>query len=1314
MAYKEKPMHSLWTYAQWQAIVQTGQHILVSAAAGSGKTAVLVERMIQRVLDTDSPVDIHKILVVTFTNEAAKEMKKRIGLALEQSLKNNTTSKHLRKQQALFNRASISTLHAFCFNLVRRYYYELNIDPQVRLVDTTEAELLREEVIEALFEQSYAEEGNEHFLSLVDMFGSDRSDLQVQRLLLRLYDFSRSHPFPAYWLDEMLKHYHQSDQNESLWTSSLLKETKRLLQSCLIWIEQANALCHLPTGPMPYAEAFIEDRAMLEGLLKAAEDHWDGLQKSFSRLSFVRLKSCKKDEVDPDLQEQAKELRDRVKKSLQEIKQLYFSRSLTHYLQEMEDVYPVLEALITLTKRFSGAFDDLKQQKCVIDFNDLEHLALKLLNQREDAQAGQLLPSSIARSLREDFVEIMIDEYQDTNQVQEAIVQLLAKPTQETGNLFMVGDVKQSIYRFRLAEPDLFLYKYHHFTAMEELKEAPSGSQAAGLRIDLASNFRSREEVLQGTNYIFKQIMDQEIGEIVYDERAALQYGADYPKGSYPIELHIIDRSDHASSTSNHDADEAQQRDEDTQQEGEVAAENELPLAVVELESRWLARQIKILLGHEKGECYQVYDPKQDLRRPIMLRDMVILLRSASVWSATMLDIFKEEGIPAYADLDKGYFDATEVTIMLSLLSVIDNPEQDIPLAAVLRAQLVGCTEEELACIKLAEPKGSFYQALRRFILVHQQHGQESGSSKLVNPLELETMLALLDKLKLFTERLKRWRLEARQQAVADLIWAIYQETGFYDFVGGLPGGFQRQANLRALYDRARQYEATSFRGLFRFLRFVERMQQQGLDLGTARALGEQEDVVRVMTIHKSKGLEFPVVFVAGLGKRFNMMDKQQPFLLDKDLGFGCKYINTHKRVSYPMLSWLAIQNKIHLETLAEEMRILYVAMTRAKEKLYLLGSVSSLDKSLSEWQTACIKKRWQLSDYHRVKASSYLDWIGPSIIRHRDIKQLFNPSEHRSEDDIESDIKKDINNDSEIEQHPSVWHFSAIKPAELLMSETNRTKLKPDWLEKVKHLEAVPIISEHSEWIQGRLSYQYPYEESTKRLIKQSVTEIKRQRSWYEDPQSREQALGPISDRPRFIQQAKLSAAEKGTAMHTVMQLIPFERTADVAAVNSFVHSLIESEHLTQEEAAAIDFDAICAFFQSELGQMLMQAKHVRREVPFTVALAPFELYPDWKEHNQEEAIFIQGVIDCLIEVPEGLCIIDYKTDSIQGRFPHGFEQARPVMQKRYKLQLDLYARALEHIYQQPVIEKYLYFFDGGHIILLGDDKSDTQDDKS
>lgn len=1241
-----KPEHAKWTDDQWKAIFAKDQDVLVAAAAGSGKTAVLVERIIQRIIAETDPLDVDQMLVVTFTNAAAAEMRARIGEALTKAISERPDSAHLRKQLGLLNRASISTLHSFCLEAVRKHYYMVDIDPHFRVADDNEMGLLRDEVLDDIFEVEYGKEQNDPFFKLVDTFTGDRSDGELQELVLKLYDFSRSHPHPNLWLDSLVDMYDVTEYSriEDLpFAQILLSDIEMQLTGVRQMLEEAYEMTQMPGGPAPRAENYLDDLEVVSRMQKAVKESWPSLYGEMNNWKFTRAKSCRGDQYDQELLDGADALRKKAKGILEKMAKDIFSREAESFLRDMRQMHPIYQTLVNLVKSFAHGFTLAKKERGIVDFADLEHFALHILAD-EGCSESKIQPSEIALGYRNQFKEVLVDEYQDVNMVQETILQLISADGEYDGNLFMVGDVKQSIYRFRLAEPNLFLSKYSKFT--------PDGVNN-GLRIDLSKNFRSRAEVLDGTNFLFKQIMGINVGEIDYNKAAELVLGAGYPTDDiYPIEVALIDQTEESDSNSN-------------LQEGEYDEEE---IEQSRLEARFLAKKIREIIDDEKP----VYDPKTGMHRPAQYKDIVILLRSLT-WAQDIMEEFKHEGIPIYANLSSGYFEATEVTVMMSLLKVVDNPDQDIPLAAVLRSPIVGLDEEGLAQIRVNSRKGSFYEAAKKFIKTQGDSSHERIRERLIP----------------FFEKLQDWRSIARSGALSSLIWQLYRDTGFYEFAGGLPGGKQRQANLRALYDRASQYEETSFRGLFRFLRFIERMQDRGKDLGAARALGEQEDVVRLMTIHSSKGLEFPVVFVAGLGRKFNMQDINSPFLFDKDFGFASKYIDSEKRISYPSLPQLALKRKKRMELAAEEMRVLYVALTRAKEKLYLVGIVKNIEKEIKKWSKGSLGGEWLLKDFERASATTYIDWIGPAIIRHRDCNLTGIPA-------ISGDVS----------EHPSQWKVNILPGSSLQLTEEEKENESDGWLETVKNGIPSSFHSPLKEKVFSRLSWSYPHLIAAKRMSKQTVSELKRMAEM-KDEASAATLMGgsrhkstPVFNKPKFLEKQSISPAERGTIMHAVMQHIPLDEVPSLMSVEHLLDDLIQKEILTLEQADAVSGEQIVQFFQSDLGRRILQAPKTEREVQFTMGLKAEEVYSDWD--GGDESVIVQGMIDCIAVEEDGVILLDYKTDAISDRYPGGFDKAKKVLENRYQLQIHLYGQAIEEIWKKKVKEKYLYFFDGGHILKL------------
>lgn len=1232
-----------WTKEQEAAIYTEGSDVLVAAAAGSGKTAVLVERIIQKLLDKDNPVDIDSLLVVTFTNAAAQEMRNRVGAALEKALAENPSSIHLKKQLSLLQRASISTLHAFCLDVVKQYAYLLDIDPSFRIANDMEAEMIKQEVLDDLLEDWYGSDAvnQDMFFQVVDRFSNDRSDTDVETLILQLYDFSVKNPWPTKWLDQLASTYEVPEdvQEEKLtWLTILKREITDQLLAMEQEIMKAMNLTKESDGPYHYTETIEQDFMLVQEAKRYVHD-WQQLHELFHNSKFRAL-SRKKPEVNEDKKKQVKKIRDSYKKRWTDMKENWFSRNLASHLQDMREMAPIIKHVAYLVKAFKTRFDEEKRERALVDFSDLEHLCLQVL--MDDGEINRPVPSKVALGFQKKFSEILIDEYQDTNLVQETILALISDAT-GAGNRFMVGDVKQSIYRFRHAEPSLFISKYNRFADKEN----------AGIRIDLSRNFRSRERVLTGTNYLFRQIIDQPLGEINYDEKAELIYGNKmydtFPHQTPNPELIIIDRK--------------------AADQERTANEEIIDLEKAELEARMYAKKIKQWIGNEDIPPLQVVDKGTQTQRDLQYRDIVILLRSMTD-APTIVDELKQQGIPVYAELSTGYFEAIEVKIIISLLKVIDNPRQDIPLAAVLRSPIVGLNEEELAAIRLAGKNVTYYDALVSYVNEHSNSTARKAEQ--------------------FLKKRELYRNAARQDSLSDLIWKIYRETGYYDFVGGMPGGRQRQANLRALYDRARTYETTSFRGLFRFLRFIERMEERGDDLGAARALSEQEDVVRVMTIHKSKGLEFPVVLLGGMEKQFNLNDLNKKYLLHKDYGFASKYIDPVKRITYPTLYYHALKREMLREQLAEEMRVLYVALTRAKEKLVMIGNVTSFEKKQEKWEKICDHQEWVLPAYFRIEAKSYLDWVAPALLRHRDSNIL---RTEEVEENVDTSIKNDI----------STWDIQVLHASELAALEKTEDEKDKQLYKHITKWEA-PSLSDQQlkQQVDRRLNFAYPYTDAAISRAKQTVTELKRQQE-LKDEYSGDQLIAPfkkpIIKRPAFMQRQKtMTSAERGTAMHTAMQHLPFNRALTKIEIEEELEKMVEKEILSKEAASQIDLSAIEQFYQTDIAANMINASYVYREVPFSLTLPANEVYSNWQD-EQAERVLIQGVIDAIIPQDNGMIIIDYKTDAIYGEWT---DEMKEKMINRYKTQMKLYRYAVETIWQQPVLETYLYFFSKHEVALV------------
>lgn len=1256
-----------WTDEQWQAITQRGQNLLVAAAAGSGKTSVLVERIIRRITDPAEPVGVDQLLVVTFTNAAAAEMRHRIGDALRKALETAPHSAHLRRQLALLPRATITTIHSFCLGLLRQYYYLVELDPDFRIADQMEAELLRQDVLETKLEEWYERDAD--FLALADVMLDGQDDRSLALLLLRLYDFSRSHPKPASWLEQAAAMF-EVEENQPLaslpWTKVLLQSMRLQLQALEAALQKAARLADSAEGPAAYLPLLTQEREMMVRARHACQQGWEELELAIRSIQFAKLPPVK--EADPLLKEQVQALRNGVKENVKKLQEEYFLTPAEQYIRDLRRTAPYMKTLARLVNEYDEAYRQAKRERALVDFSDLEHLALQILLAPDDGD-GTPQPSAVASQLRQQFAEVLVDEYQDINLVQETILRMVSRDQQEgdPANRFMVGDVKQSIYRFRLAEPKLFLQKYQTYE-----KTLPGGKAAAdGVRIDLAANFRSRREVVDAVNFLFRQIMSPGVGEIAYDKSAELICRASYPEVEperLQVEVHLIDRQAPENQAGGSD------ETAEIEQEGDVesAAELQEEASAAQLEARLIAKRIRKWMEPGEGESpLLVYDKKAGGLRPLAYSDIIILLRATAGWGEAMLEEFRTAGIPVYAEQSGGYFAATEVEVMLSLLRVIDNPLQDIPLAAVLRSPLVGINEEQLAEIRIHYPNGPFHQAVNQFVA--ERCSDEERWHR---------------RLRRFFYRLDVWRTRARQGSLAELISQLYRETGYLDYVATLEGGQQRQANLRALYDRAKQYEASSYRGLFRFLRFVDRLQQSGSDLGEARTIGESEDVVRIMTIHKSKGLEFPVVFVAGLGKQFNTMDMKSSFLLHKDLGFGPQVTDPELQLRYPSLASLGIKQQLHREMLAEEMRVLYVALTRAREKLVLVGSAKDLSKSVAAWANQS-EDGEILADEDLIQAKGYLDWVGRALLRHPAAAPLRAYPQTRGGEPVKVVTVPD----------DSRWSFHFRQAGELELPSPERSDELNLWQRMInrEQIDERPRDEAWRETIERKLIWQDPQPYASQTAAKWSVSDLKKKAA---GRGGMPLTLPKITQKPRFLSglaSHRFTGAEIGTIMHTVMQHIDVSRPLDEADISSQIEALVQRQHLTEEQAQTVNVQQIAAFFASPLGKRMKQAVVIHRELPFTLAIPASEIGEEFAAAG-EERIIVQGVIDCLLEEADGkLTLIDFKTDWIAAEAsPAAVEQ----LTGRYRSQIQYYVRAVEQIWRREVQESYLYLFAGGFAI--------------
>lgn len=1199
-----------WTNEQQAAIDSRGQTLLLSAAAGSGKTAVLVERIIRRLLDKEYPIDITELLVVTFTKAAAAEMRDRIGTALMKAL-SETQDPRVERQLALLPSAQISTLHAFCQHVIRKYFYTIDLDPAFSIAGEEELNLLRRQVLEDVFLSYYEDDEKASILyPLADMFGSDRGDDILMDTVSRMYTYARSLAWPEHWLKEAARAYDVAPDaviDDMVWAGPIkdavrriLEEDARLYDGVLYHLRQREAFA-------PACDTFVAEQAALRQAAQARS--WNDLSRFVRAIDFPRLKSLRKlSDDDKAVWERCKKVRDDVKKDvIKTLQSVYFSATPEEWLDGMRAMKPVMDGLVTLTLDFAKAYGAAKKEKGWIDFSDLEHFCLQILL-APDASPEHPVPSAAAEELRSQYEEVFIDEYQDTNGVQELITRLVSGED----NRFMVGDIKQSIYRFRLADPTLFLEKYQSFSRDEK---------AVQRCIDLGRNFRSVPVVLDAVNAVFSRAMTAEAAGMDYGEREKLYAGRQAPDDERwiggPVEVDIVPTP-------------SDEEDDD----GSTAFEKEC---------RFIAGRIGELLASGRMAAR-----KDGTLEPLSYRHIVVLLRSMAGKADVLIQALQEGGIPSYAEQSGGYFAAVEVQVMLALLRCIDNPEQDLAMAAVLRSPLVGLDETALAGVRLAGD-GTLWQNLPAFVASLPDGVDEKE--------DLQQFMAAFDS----------WRTYSRRHGVAELLQRLYDDTAYVDFVGAMPGGDVRQANLKALYDRARQYEEAGFRGLFRYLQLMDKMKEDGLDLAPAKVVSEKEDVVRIMSIHKSKGLEFPVVFVADMGKAFNRRDTQDQILFHNRLGIGLKQYDPEWRMSYPTLIWSGIAAQLRWEGTAEEERILYVAMTRARDQLILTGHSSHIDR---DWQ------RWT-SRLNPAQAKSYFDWVMPAALAPFGAKA-----------------------DADYARPGAAWQDAAwqVRIARAVPAGTVEEGAydgEPR-LEALRRgdLTGAPVPS----WLDEQLSWQYAYPQAVRTAAKFSVSEVKRRyQELHSDELQDEAALSvpvaaviptaPGEDDafaalPPWLagEEAAVSGAQRGTALHKALQYITPAADQTTATLRREIDAFVRQGLLSREEAKLVYVPVLAAFCQSDIGRRMAESPELHREYPFTVLLAGGDPLP---ETETGEQILIQGVIDCLFREDDAWILVDYKSDRLE---------TADAFRSRYAVQLALYKRAVEQITHRPVEETYIY----------------------
>lgn len=1265
-----------FTPEQQRVIELHNSNILVSAAAGSGKTAVLVERIIRMICDGEHPADIDRLLIVTFTNAAAAEMRERIAAGITARLETDPGNEHIQKQSALLHNAQITTIDSFSLFLIRNHFNEIGLDPDFRVADEGEIKLLQQEVLAQLLEDAYAgqfvPEAPEQFHACVEYFCPGGRESVLEQHILNLSRYAGSFPWPAEWLEERKNDYAAGDMEalvHSDYGQYLTERVNRTVEGCLEKLREVKRLCELPDGPYMYGELTEAEIEQLERLTSCKD-----LEEQAAKVpavTFARLPSKKDDSVDPAKRELAKAIRNSVKDTLSDLSESYFKTPLELAVEQGKACREPLRMLLDLVLEFDRRLLAAKQERHLIDFSDMEHYALQILLKREKVEETgsigtdraktkyRIVPSDVAMEYRQYFQEILIDEYQDSNLVQEYLLSAISGEEEGRYNRFMVGDVKQSIYKFRLARPELFLEKYDIYQETGDL-----------CRIDLAKNFRSRIQVVDAVNDVFSRIMSREIGGIAYDDKAALYPGAVYPAQedpAYGSELLLIRKPEKG------------EREESGI--GEQHAEGAGVLVdydnVRQLEALAIAARIKQLKG-----SLQVMEKSAGELRPVRYSDMVILLRTTSGWDEEFKKILEQQGIPVYITSKTGYFGALEVQELLQFLRVLDNPRQDIPLFGVMQSVFGGFTQEEIAQIRSggeghSRKRMTLYEALKEVAQSGRtvEEGEEISAGESAGE-EAE----LSQKADTFLQRIGHYRDLTPFTSIRDLLQRILDDYDYLNYVTALPAGSKRRANVEMLLTKASAFEKTSYFGLFHFIRYMEQLEKYDVDYGEADTLDENADVVRIMSIHKSKGLEFPVVFVSGLSKRFNMQDANQSLIVDMDLGVAVDYVDSVRRIKNKTLRRTVLSAKMKEDNLAEELRVLYVALTRAREKLIL---TAVLDKADEKWELAQMTGQERLTYLDFCEAGSYMDFLLPILPQTGiAVKTL------RTEDLAVEELREQLRMGDRREQ--------------LRLIACGETTLTGDPEENERKLM----------YLRERFAYQYPHPGLQKLYTKTTVSELKIAAMAEKDEAAfhtfEEKEVVPYI--PGFRrEQEKVSGAVRGNAFHRVMELLDFmyvfvesglfekcpgdyetcRKRLDAERLKNRLEEFLQREtvslRLTEEYAKAVSLPKILNFLEQELAYRMWRAQEqglLYREQPFVLGIDAKRLDPDLPEG---EKVLIQGIIDVFFIEDGEIVLLDYKTDVID---------SLEALWNRYNVQIQYYEEALTKLMQMPVKERILYSF--------------------
>lgn len=1231
-------MERKWTPAQKSAIDTRDCNVLVSAAAGSGKTAVLVERIISMITDPDKNIDIDRLVVVTFTKAAAAQMKDKIRKALDSMLDENPGDVNLLRQITLLNNAQITTIDSFCLWIIRNHFPEVNLDPGFRIMDEGEKKLIENDVLEDVLEEFYAE-ADEEFFNLVDAFGMGRDDSGLVSIIDKIYRFSRSNPWIDEWFDECMLVY-----DDETYDNPAIKELYDSIKNALLdYRDKYNRLvdiCSEPAGPAAYTSALQSDLLGINEMINSQD--FGELGRKIRTFSFEALSRKKDAGADPDIKEYVKGQRKLFKDYIGRLNDKIFLKDDEGIFADMQGAGIQIRTLLKVAKVYAKRVSEVKREKGIIDFNDMEHLALSILVKKED---GKLVYTETADKLANRFEEILIDEYQDSNQLQEVILNAVSKTrlSGENNNIYMVGDVKQSIYKFRLACPELFIEKYDTY-----------GETGDNVRIELQKNFRSRENVLECANDVFSHIMNKNFSGIGYDESVRLNAGFPYPEYS----------------DSNY-GDEANKSTDVIL----ISSENEEEATTRELEADRLAKLIEGIVA----SGINVYDSDENIYRPAEYRDIVILTRSVTGWADTFADALMDRGIPAYTDSSTGYFSVREIQVILSMLTIVDNPVQEISLAAAMMSYFGGFTAAELGMVRKLGREyvdknvhNNLYEHLKAVALL-------DGAGKMHGA----DVKQLSGKCALFLAKLTEYRDKSSVESLYDLCWEMIYDSGYYDYVGTMPAGAQRQANLNVLLERAAGYGKSSYSGLFNFLRYIERLKKFDEDFAEGAASLDNENLVRIMSIHKSKGLEFPIVILAGAHKNINFMDATAPVLVDQNLGIAVDYVDLERRTKTPTIIKGAMARRIVRESIAEEERLLYVAMTRAREKLIITGVVKDADKTLDKYRGSAkqLAADGMLSFADSENIKNYLDMIMPVCLMDSNklkgnFKVIVDDGEDSWADAFESgemagEIKEAVSDKNlTVKTETSVSYPILDELPEYVPADnaTGRMKLT---VSQLKAMQAEDDSEENA----------YMDESVREALEKEADNEQVPADSDNQDEQTDSEAMVGLSNSiiPKFIsgKETKLAANERGSAYHRVMECLDYSVSVNLDGVKADINRMLETGKMNELQVKSVNPWDIYTFVQSDTGRRVANAVNcgsVRREQPFV-----FEY----------EGQLIQGIIDLYFEEDGELVLVDYKTDRVMKG-----EAGEKELVKRYAIQLDYYAKALTQLTGKKVKEKIIYSF--------------------